>query len=160
MTTQNYSLRIAIITMMCGLFLTGCGGGGGGDGGNTNSSNTQTINGIAVPPLPEPTRNNSTLAGIDTNNNGVRDDVERYIATKFGDNKTKFDVIMVHASTEQAALISKEQKKIDAHVNSLACLGSLVKEASEVTKVALNTPERKKAYGDTFASVELKGCDK
>jgi len=37
------------------------------------------INGYKLPPEPDETINNSTLLGIDSNNNGVRDDVERWI---------------------------------------------------------------------------------
>ncbi len=37
------------------------------------------INGYKLPPEPDETLNNSTLLGIDVNNNGVRDDVERWI---------------------------------------------------------------------------------
>lgn len=49
----------------------------------------EVINGITVPPEPAPTLNNSTLAGIDVNKNGVRDDVERVIAG--ASKKTTFD---------------------------------------------------------------------
>ena len=41
------------------------------------------VNGHRLPPEPDPTINNSTLLGIDTNNNGVRDDVERKIYEKY-----------------------------------------------------------------------------
>jgi hypothetical protein len=37
------------------------------------------INGYRLPPEPDETLNNSTILGIDSNNNGVRDDVERKI---------------------------------------------------------------------------------
>ena len=37
------------------------------------------INGYKLPPQPDETLNNSTLLGIDSNPNGVRDDVERWI---------------------------------------------------------------------------------
>lgn len=62
--------------------LAACGGGGGGAGSAPPApvANTSTINGIAVPPEPEATTNAATLAGIDANANGVRDDVERSIA--------------------------------------------------------------------------------
>lgn len=40
----------------------------------------EVINGITVPPEPPPTLNNATLAGVDSNKNGVRDDVERIVA--------------------------------------------------------------------------------
>lgn len=44
------------------------------------SGTVELINGIPVPPEPDPVANNATLAGIDVNGNGVRDDVERKIA--------------------------------------------------------------------------------
>ena len=37
------------------------------------------INGHRLPPMPDETLNNATLLGVDTNDNGVRDDVERWI---------------------------------------------------------------------------------
>ncbi len=39
----------------------------------------EVINGYTLPSEPDPTINDSTLLGIDVNNNGVRDDVERLI---------------------------------------------------------------------------------
>ena len=36
-----------------------------------------------LPPEPDPAINNSTLLGVDSNNNGVRDDVERWIYTRY-----------------------------------------------------------------------------
>ena len=43
------------------------------------------INGVRLPPEPLPEENNATLVGIDSNDNGVRDDVERWIYTTFED---------------------------------------------------------------------------
>jgi hypothetical protein len=40
---------------------------------------TWVVNGHTLPPEPDPKINNATLLGIDVNDNGVRDDVERYI---------------------------------------------------------------------------------
>ena len=44
------------------------------------------INGYRLPPEPDPTLNNATLLGIDSNDNGVRDDVERLIITEEAKN--------------------------------------------------------------------------
>ena len=44
------------------------------------------INGYTLPPMPDETLNNSTLLGIDSNDNGVRDDVERYLLDKYKDH--------------------------------------------------------------------------
>ena len=43
----------------------------------------KVIHGHRLPPEPDPKINNSTLLGIDSNNNGVRDDVERWIYTHY-----------------------------------------------------------------------------
>ncbi len=98
-------LRSGAILALIGLFsliLTAC-GGAGEDSNKTASAPTEegraqalsvpgtwtgrapkyeVINGITVPPEPAPTLNNSTLAGVDINKNGVRDDVERLIARR------------------------------------------------------------------------------
>jgi hypothetical protein len=44
-----------------------------------NLNLTWVVNGHVLPLEPDPTINNSTLLGIDSNHNGVRDDVERWI---------------------------------------------------------------------------------
>jgi len=52
---------------------------------NTISLNiTWVVNGHVLPPEPDKTLNDSTLLGIDSNDNGVRDDVERYILQTYG----------------------------------------------------------------------------
>ena len=38
-----------------------------------------------LPPEPDPVANNATLSGVDSNNNGIRDDVERAIYLKYKD---------------------------------------------------------------------------
>ncbi len=48
-----------------------------------NLTITWIVDGHTLPPEPDPAVNNATLLGIDTNNNGVRDDVERWIYKKY-----------------------------------------------------------------------------
>ena len=43
----------------------------------------EVINGYKLPPEPDETLNNSTLLGIDINEDGVRDDIERKIIQKY-----------------------------------------------------------------------------
>lgn len=38
-----------------------------------------SFNGVKEPPLPAPEINNSTLLGVDSDNNGIRDDIDRWI---------------------------------------------------------------------------------
>jgi hypothetical protein len=72
---------------------------GGGSSTTTTSTTTTVINGISVPPEPDPVANNATLAGIDSNNNGVRDDVEIKMA-KNNLNKIKTAQIAQKTITE------------------------------------------------------------
>lgn len=44
---------------------------------------SETINDYQLPPEPDPKINNSTLLGVDSNNNGVRDDVERKVYSTY-----------------------------------------------------------------------------
>ena len=45
----------------------------------TSNIYSETINGHTIPPEPDLKINNSTLLGVDSNDNGVRDDVERKV---------------------------------------------------------------------------------
>jgi hypothetical protein len=56
--------------------------------GNTLSNTlklniTWVVNGHVLPPEPDPIVNDSTLLGVDVNDNGVRDDVERWIYEEY-----------------------------------------------------------------------------
>jgi len=41
------------------------------------------VNGYKLPPEPDPKLNNATLLGVDSNANGVRDDLERWVVQKY-----------------------------------------------------------------------------
>jgi len=82
------NLRIYIIFITI-LLIGGCGDRNETtkiDNLNTNKQLPKVINGHTLPPEPDPKINNSTLLGVDSNNNGVRDDVERYIIIKEAKN--------------------------------------------------------------------------
>jgi hypothetical protein len=53
---------------------------------NINCEGGDVINGFVMPPCPDQKLNDSTLLGIDSNNNGVRDDVERWLITRYKDH--------------------------------------------------------------------------
>jgi hypothetical protein len=66
------------------------------------------VNGYILPPEPDETLNNSTLLGIDVNNNGVRDDVERWIFLEMkiynGYERIEQAIAMQKAKATQMAL--------------------------------------------------------
>jgi hypothetical protein len=61
------------------------------------------INGLRLPPEPNEEENNATLVGIDSNDNGVRDDVERAIYIKY-EAKVKQEFAMQNARAGQSFL--------------------------------------------------------
>ncbi len=85
----------------------------------------EMINGHQLPPEPDPTINNSTLLGIDSNNNGVRDDVERWIILRYQNDanypKTKTAIAIQFAKAYQYIIANdpkysyenKTYKKVD-----------------------------------------------
>jgi len=56
------------------------------------------VDGHRLPPEPDPKVNNSTLLGVDINDNGVRDDVERWIYNEYKDKHPIYIAIMTQAA--------------------------------------------------------------
>jgi len=70
----------------------------------------KVIHGHRLPPEPDPQLNNATLLGIDSNNNGVRDDVERWTILKYKDNHPIVTLIGLQGA-RAAQIIIQEPKK-------------------------------------------------
>lgn len=88
----------------------------------TSNTYSKTINGHVLPPEPDPKINNSTLLGIDSNNNGVRDDVERWIYKMYkGKHPIHIDIAMQGAKEYKKVLETPEKAKeihdeVNAHI--------------------------------------------
>ncbi len=73
------------------------------------------INGHRLPPEPDETLNNSTLLGIDVNNNDVRDDVERWIYFTYKDkHPIHIDIAMQEGRANKLVLETPE-KALEIH---------------------------------------------
>ncbi len=66
--------------------------------GNSDPSD-ETINGLRVPPDPG-LANNQTLPGIDVDGNGIRDDIDRFIAANFSQSDEKLKAARLLAKIE------------------------------------------------------------
>ena len=76
----------------------------------------EIINGHTLPPEPNSALNNSTLLGIDVNNNGVRDDVERWIYETYKDkHPIHIDIAMQAARGFKLILEHPENAKVIYH---------------------------------------------
>ena len=108
---KQKSIIIAILLMTLTL-LVGC---SQSDGYSTSEEVTtdEVINGYILPPEPDPEINNETLLGIDSNENGVRDDVERYVIIRFSKEefpKTRTALAMQYAWAMQKVIESPTQE--------------------------------------------------
>lgn len=78
------------------------------------AQDAEIVNGHVLPPEPDETLNNATLLGIDANNNGVRDDVERWIFLEMkiynGYEKIEQAIAMQEAKANQMALDDSTNK--------------------------------------------------
>lgn len=117
-------------------------------------------NGINLPAHPGDVAD-STRIGVDTNNNGVRDEVEIYLATKYGSNKEHFQKILEFAKKKQDVLnisLEDEQTAKDYNIwaDSSICLGKKLGVKSsyaasiynDLTAQIFNTIERKTHFQD------------
>ena len=150
------------------LLLAACGSSGSQSASQPQSSNNK-INGISVPPEPDPVANNATLLGVDSNNNGVRDDVERQIATTYGANAGQYDGALRVAKSDQGFLTAngdpiKSTAATIAAATSGFCMYSKLgydgiaagKAINYLSPLTFNTPERMSAYrATTAASTEV-----
>ena len=166
MNSLRFDVHFGMLTalkhacMMVGIvaFLVGCEGGSGG------GSKSEQINGIAVPPVPDSTANLATVSGVDSNSNGIRDDVDRALATEFGQGAAAYQEAATFARTLQAALVNPGPLTIENHIALLRCVSDSKKLADlqKITLATLDAPIRKNAYATTFAGVLIssRGCPK
>lgn len=132
--------------------LVGCSGGGGTDGGAPAPGGQ-----AALPPDPGPA-GLATLAGIDSNTNGVRDDLERYIAMTYpaaSDADTRAALTQYTKVAQGAILDANDPVASEPHAQKLMdgveCL--LFRRPDDARKLflelrarILNTMDRSKAY--------------
>ena len=101
-----------------------------------------------LPPAPDTAQNDKTLAGVDANNNGIRDDVEIEIYNKYkGDQKTIVAMLQyakalqkefteVYNSPTLVAVIQEEDR-------GYSCIGE-IKLGDFVDELVFNTEDRKR----------------
>ena len=123
------------------------------------------IDGFLLPPEVDETLNNSTLLGIDANNNGIRDDVERWILLdmeiRYGNSKAERAIAFEKAKAYQMTLedpTNKDDKVLIAMKDAGDCRAYYIyvknedqkSYASEQTRNMndrmFNTKERLKTY--------------
>lgn len=152
-----------ILAGVTAIGLTACGGGSSSETASPIAPTSpvaavrEQINGIFVPPEPDPVANAATVAGVDVDGSGIRDDIDRRIAREFGNESVLYTKAVLFAKTEQAALLNPAPAVIEAHLAALGCIGdrAAVDRLSSMTKAVVNTPTRGRAYAKAFAGVTI-----
>ncbi len=171
--------------MFISVLLTGCGGGGGST--NATSNSTPPATGAAALVRLEqsgsiPTLNrDNTIAGPDVNANGVRDDIDAYIASLPDTVIQKAALTQVSSALTSAMLVNvADQAALNTAMskitNSVTCVNSRYNTATNITmgtdkrhlirKLTVNTKNRFLAYekfntamsGKSFKLPQGVGC--
>lgn len=127
-------------------------------------SGATVINGISVPADPGP-ENDATLAGIDTTGSGVRDDVYRAIAAKYGANTVEWKAALQSAQADQLSVLANGDPTLSNQANRAEMFAGTctadafgsdlykpgVHPSSFIFAITNDTPERLAAYERTEA---------
>ena len=153
----NGIIPVCSFLLATALLLGACGGG------NSNVVLSSPASGSSnLPPAPDPSVNNSTLSGVDANNNGIRDDVERQIVGTFSSDSSAASLHLKSARSLQAALVSPSVAAKTAYVDSFRCVDdtAILNKMNTFVHLTLNTDERRRAYAIVFAGIQVtqEGC--
>jgi hypothetical protein len=147
LTQKIRSIFTFTLITLCGFALASC-GGGSGNKSTGNPANTEVINGIPVPPEPDPVQNNATVAGVDVNSNGVRDDVERKIAI---DYSNKYNQVIAVAKLQEKSINATNDVDFSSNYIKTECEKVKLFSNDQFNEVFLNeaflnTDERRIKY--------------
>lgn len=116
--------------------------------------------------MPDSSLNKSTLAGIDTDQNGIRDDIQIWINKKFAQNPNLKNGMQQMASALQTQILSSSNKELSImstynYLRSMKCVGSLVsldeniRLKNSLKERTLNTKDR--LYAEIKANEQFSG---
>ena len=157
---KNLFISATIIVLM---LLSGCSQSDGYSNSGLKMAGGEVINGHTLPPEPDPSINNATLLGIDSNNNGVRDDVEIWIFHTYKEpivqavamqNARAFQIILADPSKaretkrfmEQVTDCSLYYQRLAEDYNDTIVIPRSTNLYKESKPLILNTRERNRAY--------------
>ncbi len=156
MFEQKILLTVAVFIVM--VLFSGCSQSDESSTSNAAAS-SEVINGHTLPPEPDPDVNNATLLGIDSNNNGVRDDVERWIFKTYKhpivqavamQNARAFQIILVDPSkARETVKLMHDQTDCEGYYKYQDDKKLISRDKSLYTEsrpIIINTRERSRAY--------------
>ena len=133
------------VTLFLLVLLSGCSQSDGYSNSDVATNEVPiVINGHTLPPKPDPKVNNSTLLGIDSNNNGVRDDVEIWIYQTYKDRHPIYiDIAMQAGRAYKQVLETPERaREIRETVNAPYFCSSYYKNYAKILNEPILVHER------------------
>jgi len=157
------TLKTTLVSLITLALLSGCAGENEQSLQTPKSNEPIVINGHTLPPEPDPAINNASLLGIDSNDNGVRDDVERWIYKTYKNKHPIYIDIAMQAGRAYKQVLETPAKAKEIHdfvkapqycnwyyQNEAADFNEtiLVDERldSKINSKIFNTKERKEVY--------------
>jgi hypothetical protein len=107
--------------------------------------------------MPNSKENNATLLGIDVDQNGIRDDIDRKIAEAYGDNNRDYRLVTGYFRASQSTLENPTKENVKKTWERLSCLGKGYEDVVVIEKQFLNTPQRRQVDAQAFAGSTLYG---
>jgi len=155
------ALAVLAVIFVASCGLTGCRSNGENRSNSSAPANTGTTEIPGLPPDPGEA-GKATLAGIDSDNDGVRDDIQRYIALTYPNSTKNQAALTQMAKVMQNALLdaNDKQKSVkhgeevskasECHTyllgNDVAAVDASYKMEKDMDSIILNTDARNKAY--------------
>lgn len=115
------------------------------------------VNGHVLPPEPDPTLNNSTVLGIDVNDNGIRDDVERWIYSTYDkyipchQELDYSDMEIIDGESIPNAIQVCEENPIPYH----PIVRAVAMQGARAAQIIIQEPEKAKETREIFAKAYL-----
>ena len=148
---------ITTALLLVSIMISGCSQSEGNSSSATATG--EMVNGHTLPPEPDPDVNNATLLGVDANNNGVRDDVERWIFKEYDEpivqavamqNARAFQIILADPSkARETDKLIEAQIDCESYYQHQDPRRLIPRETflhKESRPLMLNTKERNRAY--------------
>jgi ABC-type Fe3+-hydroxamate transport system substrate-binding protein len=145
---MKYILNLLCLSIL--LLFTGC-----GSDNNSSNENNPNINELNLPPDPGEA-GKLTIEGIDSDNDGVRDEIQRYIALEYPNSKKVRKVLTEMTKVNQAFILNANDKDkvleaVEKRNKQSACAfyidpNGAYHKLKKLKAKLLNTKERTMAY--------------
>ncbi|WP_457593852.1 hypothetical protein [Hydrogenimonas sp.] len=100
------------------------------------------VDGHRLPPEPDPKINNATLLGVDVNNNGVRDDVERWIYETY-DEYVPCEYVPVKDTMDNGEVVEGYKEVCEDHpVPYHPVVRAVAMQGARAAQIIIKEPER------------------